>query len=194
MAKAVAKFIRMSPRKLRRVINVVRGKDASSARTTLKFMPYAAARVVEKVLNSAVANAKENDKQNPDELKISKAYVDQSTTLRRWRAMSRGRGYPILKRVSHVTIEVEHDPNIVVKKPTGRFAKTVKSKEDKHVHDHSHEHKHEHGHEHKAEKPLKKSPKQATKATKEPVEPKEVKGTKEKSKDVKKKDKKKEEE
>ena len=60
MAKAVAKFIRMSPRKLRRVINVIRGKDTGEAKTVLRFMPYAAARVVEKVLNSAIANAKNN--------------------------------------------------------------------------------------------------------------------------------------
>lgn len=112
MAKAIAKFIRMSPRKLRRVINVIRGKSTGHAQTVLKFMPYAAARVIEKVLKSAVSNASQNEKLNPEELKVSKAYVDGSTTLRRWRAMSRGRGFPILKRTSHVTIEVAHDENI----------------------------------------------------------------------------------
>src|SRR3989338_6119530 len=100
MVRAQAKYIRMSPRKLRRVINVIRGKDTHEAQIVLKFMPYAAARVVEKVLKSAVSNAKENHSLNPDELRVTKAYVDQSTTLRRWRPMSRGRGYPILKRTS----------------------------------------------------------------------------------------------
>ena len=106
MAKAIAKFIRMSPRKLRRVVDQIRGKDTYEAQTTLKFMPYAAARVVEKVLKSAVSNAKENENLDPNALRITKAYVDQSSTLRRWRAMSRGRGFPILKRTSHVTLEV----------------------------------------------------------------------------------------
>ena len=83
MAKAIAKHIRMSPRKLRRVVNEIRGKDTNTAQTILKFMPYAGARVVEKVLKSAVANAKENEKLNPDELRIIKAFVDGSSTLKR---------------------------------------------------------------------------------------------------------------
>ena len=73
MAKAIAKNIRMSPRKLRRVINVVRGKRTSEAQTVLKFMPYAASRVVEKILKSAIANAKENENLNPADLKIYKS-------------------------------------------------------------------------------------------------------------------------
>lgn len=109
MARAIAKHVRMSPRKIRRVVNIIRGKNVNHARNILKFMPYAAAKVVEKVLKSAVSNAKENDDLNPDDLVISKAFVDQSTTLRRWRAVSKGRGYPILKRASHVTIEVESE-------------------------------------------------------------------------------------
>ena len=136
MAKAVAKFIRMSPRKLRRVINVIRGKDTGEAKTVLKFMPYAAARVIEKVLNSAIANAKQNESLNPDELKISKAFVDQSTTLRRWRAMSRGRGYPILKKTGHVTIEVVQDSSL------SGFGKTKHTK-TAHAKPAPHEHKHE---------------------------------------------------
>ena len=133
MAKATAKYIRMSPRKARRAINVIRGKDIAQAQTILKFMPYAASRVIEKVLKSAVANAKENENLNPEELKISKAFVDGSTTLRRWRAMSRGRGYPILKRMCHITIEVI---------PTNG-AKPSKSKAHEKVSKVKHEHKHE---------------------------------------------------
>ncbi len=137
MVRAQAKYIRMSPRKLRRVINVIRGKDTHEAQTVLKFMPYAAARVVEKVLKSAVSNAKENHSLNPDELRITKAYIDQSTTLKRWRAMSRGRGFPILKRTSHVTIEVDADAALA--------NRTIKKKSDRKVaaKTHDHEHKHE---------------------------------------------------
>ena len=133
MVFARAKFIRMSPRKLRRVINVVRGKHASDAMTVLKFMPYRAAGVIQKILHSAIANAKNNENLNPDELKVSKAYVDQSTTLRRWRPMSRGRGYPILKRTSHVTIELS--PTDIKPKIGGKISLVSDSKKvPKHEH------------------------------------------------------------
>ena len=141
MAKAVAKYIRMSPRKLRRVVNVVRGKHATDAKIVLKFMPYAAARVIEKVLISAVANAKNNENLNPDELKISKAFVDGSTTLRRWRAMSRGRGFPILKRTSHVTIEVS--PSDENARRTFKDAKFTATQKLMQKHEHKHEHEEE---------------------------------------------------
>ena len=180
MPKAIAKFIRMSPRKLRRVINVIRGKDAHSAKTMLKFMSYAAADVVEKVLKSAVANATENEKLNADELRITKAYVDQSSTLRRWRAMSRGRGFPILKRTSHVTIEVTPDPSLA-QRPKGA-AKITPHKAD-HKHDHAHDHTHEHGDEHKHEV---KTESTGLKAKKPVQKLKEVKEKKEKTQEPKK--------
>ncbi|OGI20060.1 MAG: 50S ribosomal protein L22 [Candidatus Melainabacteria bacterium RIFCSPHIGHO2_02_FULL_34_12] len=154
MAKAIAKYIRMSPRKLRRVIDVIRGKDANSAQTVLKFMSYAAARVIEKVLKSAVSNAKENNSLNPNELKVTKAYVDQSTTLKRWRAVSRGRGFPILKRTSHVTIEVNHDEKTAQKYADNDNAHKTEHKrapKTTQVHDHKHDHKHDHDHEHPEE-------------------------------------------
>ncbi len=189
MARAIAKYIRMSPRKLRRVINVIRGKEAQNAKTVLKFMPYAAARVVEKVLKSAISNAKENDKQNPNGLRITKAFVDQSSTLRRWRAMSRGRGFPILKRTSHVTIEVSPDLDLIGKELPSQ-GKTTKYK--KHTHDHGeHAHDHEHDHESGAEHEHKHEKKASLKETKTK---KEVKGkTKETTKKKDKKGKEKEE-
>lgn len=194
MAIAKAKFIRMSPRKLRRVINEVRGKHATDAKVVLKFMPYAAARVIEKVLNSAVANAKNNDHLNPEDLKISQAYVDQSTTLRRWRAMSRGRGFPILKRTSHVTIEVAPSDQTVKRK----------FKDIKFISDYKHEHKHalsakKQDHEHEKEVKSKKKEKSRT-GEKEKIEQKIKKAekaekeSKEKQKKTKEKKKKKEEE
>lgn len=175
MTKAIAKHIRMSPRKLRRVVNEIRGKDANSAQTILKFMPYAAARVVEKVLKSAVANAKENEKLNPDELRVTKVFVDQSSTLRRWRPMSRGRGYPILKRTSHVTLEVAVDEKLADTTKHVPSRKQVKHVHD-HSHDHDHEHKDDHDHEHKhdhahdehksKDKTIKKEKKQVKEKTK----------------------------
>ena len=185
MAKAVAKYIRMSPRKLRRVINVIRGKDAQNAKVTLKFMPYAAARVIEKVLISAISNAKQNDKLNPDELRITKAFVDQSSTLRRWRAMSRGRGFPILKRTSHVTVEVNHDEKLIGREPVSRD-KTLKHKKHKHDdHSHGHDHDHDHDHEHLDKKEEKRSSSKETKVKKKEEvakkkEKKDKKGSKEK--------------
>lgn len=167
MTKASAKFIRMSPRKLRRVVNEIRGKSANQAQVVLKFMPYSAARVVEKVLKSAVANAKENESLDPGSLKVTKAFVDQANTLRRWRPMSRGRGYSILKRVSHVTIEVNPADGMKVQKS--------KATKVEHTHEHKHgpncDHDHEHHHEDKTAKTKKvkaedKSIKKTTKTTK----------------------------
>ena len=155
MTVAIAKYIRMSPRKIRRVVNLVRGKSAHEAKAYLRLMPYAAARVVEKVLNSAVSNAKTNDHLNPDELKISKAYVDQATTLRRWRPMSRGRGYPILKRTSHLTIEVSLQEI--------QHGGIPHKKKEKPIHKEKHEHEHEHKHEHEEEKKEKKKNKKGDK-------------------------------
>ena len=100
MTKATAKYVRTSSRKVRRVINEIRGKHVTEAKTILKFMPYAASFVVAKVLNSAIANAKENENLSPDKLKISNAFVNDAPVLKRWRAVSRGRGFSILKRIS----------------------------------------------------------------------------------------------
>lgn len=137
MAKAIAKNVRMSPRKVRRVVNVIRGKDTKTAQTTLKFLPHAAARVVEKVLKSAIANAKENHNLNIETLKVSRAFVDQSTTLKRWRPMSRGRAFPILKKSSHITIEVEETESVAsqavkdVAKKAAKEAPASPKKEEK---------------------------------------------------------------
>jgi large subunit ribosomal protein L22 len=188
MTKASAKYVRMSPRKLRRVIDEVRGKGANEAQVILKFMPYAAARVIEKVLKSAVSNAKENDKLNPDTLKVTKAFVDQANTLKRWRPVSRGRGYSILKRISHVTIEVED--GFKPTRPGEKLKAAPKSKkhthDHKHDHDHDHDHDHEHDHDHdhdhdhshkKAK--VEKSEKKETKAKKTEVKSKKKKEDKE---------------
>ena len=105
-AKAVAKYIRIAPRKDRVVMNLIRGKNVADAFAILKFTPKAGADVIEKVLKSAVANAENNFDMNVDKLYISSAYVDQGPTLKRIHPRSRGQAFSILKRTSHVTVVV----------------------------------------------------------------------------------------
>ena len=105
-AKAVAKYIRIAPRKVRVVMNLIRGKNVADAFAILKFTPKAGADVIEKVLESAVANAENNFDMNVDKLYISSAYVDQGPTLKRIHPRSRGQAFSILKRTSHVTVVV----------------------------------------------------------------------------------------
>ncbi len=105
-AKAVLRYVRMTPRKVRMVIDLIRGRNVPEALTVLKYLPRAAAPVVEKVLNSAVANAGQQELGDPETLKVSRAYVDGGPVLKRFRARSMGRANPIHKRTSHVTIAV----------------------------------------------------------------------------------------
>ncbi len=105
-AKSIQKDIRMPARKLRRVINVVRGKSVTEAIKILKFMPYFAARMVEKNLNAAVANASEKSGMTAEQLKVSEIYADESTTLKRGKPRAQGRIYKRLRRSSHLTVKV----------------------------------------------------------------------------------------
>ncbi|GAB6877319.1 50S ribosomal protein L22 [Thermaerobacter litoralis] len=105
-ARAVARFVRLSPRKARQVVDLVRGKPVGEALTLLRFTPKKAARIVEKVVRSAVANATNNHDLDEDRLYIAKAYVDEGPRLKRWRPRARGRAFPILKPTSHVTVIV----------------------------------------------------------------------------------------
>ncbi len=105
-AKAVAKYIRIAPRKVRVVMDLIRGKSVAEAFAILKFTPKAGADVIEKVLKSAVANAENNFDMNVDNLYVSTAYVDQGPTLKRIHPRSRGQAFSILKRTSHVTVVV----------------------------------------------------------------------------------------
>jgi large subunit ribosomal protein L22 len=104
--KAVLRFARLSPRKARLVINLIRGRDVASALNILKFTPKAAARVVEKVLKSAIANAVDREMGDPDDLRVSRAYVDGGPIMKRFKARSMGRANPIKKRTSHITVVV----------------------------------------------------------------------------------------
>ena len=104
--QAVAKWVRMSPRKARLVVEHIRGRSVPEARTVLAFTPRAAAREIEKVLSSAVANAEANHNLEGDELMVSAAFVDEGPVLKRWRARARGRAARIRKPTCHITVRL----------------------------------------------------------------------------------------
>ena len=104
-AKAIARHIRIAPRKIRIVADLVRGKNIGEAFAILKFTPKVD--VVEKVMRSAIANAEHNFDMNVDNLYVSEIFVDQGPTLKRIHPRSRGQAFKILKRTSHVTVVVK---------------------------------------------------------------------------------------
>lgn len=118
--RAEARYVRATPRKAKLVVDEIRGLSVPEARTVLAFMARAAARDVEKVLASAVANAEANNGLDGDELVVSAAYVDEGPTLKRWKARARGRVGRIHKRTCHITIKVSPGPDAAAEKPTGR--------------------------------------------------------------------------
>lgn len=105
--KSVGKYLPVSPRKSRRMIDLIRGKNAGMALVMLQFSPKRTAKMISKVLKSAIANAENNHDKNVDELYIHKAFVDEGPTLKRFRARAMGRAARINKRTSHITIELE---------------------------------------------------------------------------------------
>ncbi len=102
--RATAKYIPVSPQKVRLVLDLVRGKDVDEALSILEFTPKRAARYVAKVIKSAIANAEENFGLAREDLYIAEIYADDGPTLKRGRAGARGRFKPILKRTSHITV------------------------------------------------------------------------------------------
>ncbi len=106
-AFARASHVRVTPMKARRVIDLIRDMPAQQALSVLKFAPQAASEPVAKVLASAIANAEHNFQLDPESLVVSRAYVDEGPTLKRFRPRAQGRAYRINKRTSHITIEVE---------------------------------------------------------------------------------------
>lgn len=105
-ARAVARYIRMSPIKARRVINLIRGKPVKEAMTILRFLPNKPARIISKVLRSAVANATNNFDMREDRLYVKRAYVDQGPVLKRWYPRARGRADIRRRPMAHVTVVV----------------------------------------------------------------------------------------
>jgi large subunit ribosomal protein L22 len=106
-ARARARYIRVTPRKARRVVNLIRGMPAEEAQAVLAFAPQSASDHVGKVLASAIANAgRGTDRVDAGRLRVSRAWVDEGPTLKRFRPRAQGRGYRINKRTSHITVIV----------------------------------------------------------------------------------------
>ncbi len=106
-AKAVAKYLKMSPSKVKPVVDLVRGKDLQEALTILKFTPGKAAELVEKVVQSAAANAENNFDMDRDKLYVAEISANQGPTMKRWRAGAQGRAGAILKRSTHVGVTLK---------------------------------------------------------------------------------------
>lgn len=106
-SKATARYIRVSPYKVRRVLALIRGRDLEQALAALKFTPSTAAPLVSKVVTSAAANAEANHGMRRQRLFVQQAYADQGPSLRRFRAGSMGRGGVIRRRMTHITVVLE---------------------------------------------------------------------------------------
>ncbi len=109
--RAVLRYCRISAFKVRPVLDLIRGRDLDEAQDILRFSERDAAKVVAKLLASAVANAENNDAQSADELHVSACYADEATTMKRWRPRARGRATRIRKRTSHITVVVTRLPD-----------------------------------------------------------------------------------
>jgi large subunit ribosomal protein L22 len=121
-ARAQARYVRVAPRKARRVVDVIRGMPAEQAAAVLRFAPQAAAEPVRKVLESAMANAENKDGTAAESLYVAQAYVDEGPTIKRFRPRAQGRAYRINKRTSHITVVVEE------RTPVQRARRTTGSK------------------------------------------------------------------
>jgi len=106
-ARAVGKYIRISPQKIRLVADVVRGMDVDKAITTLKFMPKKGAKILRQVIESAVANATQDDQVDVDNLFVKKIAIDGGPSLKRIRPRAMGRATKIIKRTSHITVVLD---------------------------------------------------------------------------------------
>jgi len=110
-ARAMARFVRVTPRKARRVVDLIRGLPADEAQAVLAFAPQSASAPVGKVLASAIANADaRGGRGERDLLWVRRAWVDEGPTLKRFRPRAQGRGYRIMKRTSHITVIVSDEP------------------------------------------------------------------------------------
>jgi large subunit ribosomal protein L22 len=105
----MARYVRVTPRKARRVVDLIRGMPADQAQATLTFAPQSASEPIGKVLASAIANAGQNSHVDARSLVVSRAWVDEGPTLKRFRPRAQGRGYRINKRTSHITVIVSDD-------------------------------------------------------------------------------------
>src|SRR3954471_11068134 len=128
-AFARARYVRATPMKVRRVVELIKGRSAEEALAVLRYAPQAASEPVAKVLASAVANAENNLELDPETLWVSQAYVDEGPTLKRFRPRAQGRAYRIRKRTSHITVEVESRPKKDAPRKPARKAAAKKTSE-----------------------------------------------------------------
>ena len=111
-ARAIGRYLRVTPRKARLVLDAVRGKSTADALAILKFAPNEAARYIQRLLESAIANAENNYSMDREALRITRAYADTGPTLKRIQPRAMGRAFRILKRMSHITIILEEDEKL----------------------------------------------------------------------------------
>lgn len=102
--RATQRYVRISPQKVRMIVDAIKGKPAETAINALKFMPQKSAGIVEKIVRSAVANADQNTSIDVDDLIVSNLIVDQGPSMKRFKARARGRGARIIKRTAHITV------------------------------------------------------------------------------------------
>jgi len=102
--RAVLKYVRISPQKVRKLIVAIKGKPVEASLDILKFMPQKGSNILEKIIRSAIANADQNPDIDVDSLVVRNVFADQGPTLKRFRARARGRGTRILKRTAHITV------------------------------------------------------------------------------------------
>jgi large subunit ribosomal protein L22 len=126
-ALATARYVRMTPMKCRRVVDLVRGLPVQEALDILRFAPQAASEPVGKVIASAVANAENNQELDRRSLVVAQAYVDEGPTLKRFRPRAQGRAYRIRKRTSHITVVVQAEPERLAPPAPAKKAAAKKS-------------------------------------------------------------------
>ena len=163
--RAQVRYVRVSAYKAREVLDLIRGKHVAEADEILQFVERDIAIIIRKALASAVANATNNDAQDPETLYVSACYADEGPTLKRWRPRARGRATRIRKRTCHITIIVSRgtaeqlrirNERIARSGRSGvgsagrasRRARVARSKAAEHTHDHEHGHDHHHDHDH----------------------------------------------
>ena len=127
-AKAQARYVRVTPQKARRVVDLIRGLSAGEAQAVLRFAPQAASETVGKVLDSAIANASNNLNLDPAALVVKAAFVDEGPTMKRFRPRAQGRAFRIRKRTSHITVVVT--PKELLKKGPAKASTTSRAAED----------------------------------------------------------------
>lgn len=126
-AKAQARYVRVTPQKARRVVDLIRGLSAGEAQAVLRFAPQAASETVGKVLDSAIANASNNLNLDPSTLVVAAAYVDEGPTMKRFRPRAQGRAFRIRKRTSHITVVVAPKGSGAARKAEAAAAKATEA-------------------------------------------------------------------